>query len=138
MTVTQDLSILQLILNASWVVQGIMVLLLAVSVISWYYIFRKMFGIRRARRQTEDFERTFWSRPDLNALYQSAVNARHRTGALERIFEAGFREFVKLQDPARSTRTISSTARGARCAQPTSARSTTSRRISPSSPRSAR
>jgi biopolymer transport protein TolQ len=97
MTVTQDLSILHLILNASWVVQGIMLLLLAVSVISWYYIFRKMFGIRRARRQTEDFERTFWSRPDLNALYQSAVNARHRTGALERIFEAGFRDYVKLK-----------------------------------------
>jgi len=54
MTVTQDLSILHLILNASWVVQGIMLLLLAVSVISWYYIFRKMFGIRRARRQTEE------------------------------------------------------------------------------------
>jgi biopolymer transport protein TolQ len=97
MTVTQDLSILQLILNASWVVQGIMLLLLVVSVISWYYIFRKMFAIRRARRQTEDFERTFWSRPDLNALYQSAVNARHRTGALERVFEAGFRDYVKLK-----------------------------------------
>jgi biopolymer transport protein TolQ len=97
MTVSQDLSILQLILNASWVVQGIMLLLLAVSVISWYYIFRKMFSIKRARRQTEEFERAFWSRPDLNALYQSAVNARHRTGSLERIFEAGFRDFVKLR-----------------------------------------
>jgi len=97
MTVTQDLSILQLILNASWVVQGIMLLLIAVSVISWYYIFRKLFAIKRAQRQTDDFERTFWSRPELNALYQSAVNARHRTGSLERIFEAGFRDFVKLR-----------------------------------------
>jgi biopolymer transport protein TolQ len=97
MTVTQDLSILSLILNASWVVQAIMLLLVLVSVMSWYYIFRKMFAIRQARRQTEDFERTFWSRPDLNALYQSAVNARHRTGILERIFEAGFRDFVKLK-----------------------------------------
>ena len=97
MTVTQDLSILSLILNASWAVQAIMVLLVAVSVMSWYYIFRKMFAIRQARRLTDDFERSFWSRPDLNALYQSAVNARHRTGALERIFEAGFRDFVKLK-----------------------------------------
>jgi len=95
--ITQDLSIVQLILNASWVVQAIMLLLLAVSVMSWYYIFRKLFAIKRARRQTEDFERAFWSRPDLNALYQSAVNARHRTGILERIFEAGFRDFVKLK-----------------------------------------
>ena len=97
MTVTQDLSILHLILNASWVVQGIMLLLLGVSVISWYYIFHKLFTIKRAQRQTNDFERAFWSRPDLNALYQSAVNARHRTGALERIFEAGFRDYVKLK-----------------------------------------
>jgi biopolymer transport protein TolQ len=97
MTVTQDLSILSLILNASWAVQAIMVLLVIVSVMSWYYIFRKMFAIRQARRLTDDFERSFWSRPDLNALYQSAVNARHRTGALERIFEAGFRDFVKLK-----------------------------------------
>ena len=97
MTVTQDLSILQLILSASWVVQAIMLLLIAVSVISWYYIFRKLFAIKRAQRQTDDFERTFWSRPELNALYQSAVNARHRTGSLERIFEAGFRDFVKLR-----------------------------------------
>ena len=97
MTVTQDLSIISLILNASWVVQAIMVLLLVVSVMSWFYIFRKMFAIRQASKQTDDFERTFWSRPDLNALYQSAVNARHRTGSLERIFEAGFRDFVKLK-----------------------------------------
>lgn len=97
MTVTQDLSILQLILGASWAVQAIMALLLVVSVMSWYYIFQKMFTIRQARKQTDEFERTFWSRPDLNALYQSAVNSRHRTGSLERIFEAGFRDFVKLR-----------------------------------------
>jgi biopolymer transport protein TolQ len=97
MTATQDLSIIALIVNASWTVQAIMVLLLIVSVMSWYYIFRKLFAIKRAARQTDEFERAFWSRPDLNALYQSAVNARHRTGTLERIFEAGFRDFVKLK-----------------------------------------
>jgi biopolymer transport protein TolQ len=47
--------------------------------------------------QTDQFERDFWSGSDLNALFQSAVNDRHSTGALERIFEAGFREFVKLK-----------------------------------------
>ncbi len=101
MNVTHDLSILSLILNASFVVQAIMVLLLVVSVMSWYYIFRKLFAIRQARRETEEFERTFWSRPDLNALYQSAVNSRHRTGSLERIFEAGFRDYVKLRGQTR-------------------------------------
>src|SRR3954471_8324010 len=97
MNVTQDLSILSLIWNASAVVQFVMALLLGVSFMSWYWIFRKMFAIREARTQTEKFEKDFWSGSDLNALYQSAVNHRHATGALERIFEAGFREFLKLK-----------------------------------------
>jgi biopolymer transport protein TolQ len=94
---TTDLSILHLIFNASLVVQAVMALLLFVSVGSWYFIFQKMFSIRRARRETEQFERTFWSRADLAALYQSATSGRHRTGSMERIFEAGFRDFVKLR-----------------------------------------
>jgi biopolymer transport protein TolQ len=101
MNVSHDLSILSLIAHASFIVQAIMVLLLAVSVMSWYYIFRKLFAIRQARRETEEFERAFWSRADLNALYQSAVNSRHRTGSLERIFEAGFRDYVKLKGQSR-------------------------------------
>jgi biopolymer transport protein TolQ len=49
------------------------------------------------RAQTEQFERDFWSGGDLNSLYQSAINDRHSTGSMERIFEAGFREFTKLR-----------------------------------------
>ncbi|MBL8383786.1 MAG: protein TolQ [Burkholderiales bacterium] len=101
MTVTQDLSILSLITNASVPVQAVMALLLVVSLMSWTYIFRKWFGLRAARAQTDRFERDFWSGGDLNALYQSAANNRHRSGSLERIFEAGMREFVKLKAAAR-------------------------------------
>ncbi|MBI2959891.1 MAG: protein TolQ [Betaproteobacteria bacterium] len=97
MNVTQDLSILSLVWNASAVVQFVMVLLLAVSFLSWYFIFRKIFTTRLAKGQTEQFERDFWSGSDLNSLYQSAVNHRHSTGSLERIFESGFREFAKLK-----------------------------------------
>ena len=97
MNVSQDLSILSLIWNASVVVQVVMALLLVVSFMSWYFIFYKIFAIRRARVQTENFERDFWSGTDLSSLYQSAVNHRHSTGGLERIFEAGFREFLKIR-----------------------------------------
>jgi biopolymer transport protein TolQ len=97
MNVTQDLSIVQLVLEASLVVKLVMGLLTAVSLMSWYYIFRKWFAIRDARAKTDRFERDFWSGSDLNTLYQSAVNDRHNTGALERIFEAGYREFSKLR-----------------------------------------
>jgi len=97
MNVSQDLSIIALILNASLVVKLVMLLLITVSLVSWYWIFRKAFAIRDARVRTDQFERDFWSGGDLNALYQSAANNRHVTGALERIFEAGYREFAKLR-----------------------------------------
>jgi biopolymer transport protein TolQ len=105
MNITQDLSIIELIVNASLVVKLVMGLLTVVSLMSWYWIFRKAFTIRDARVRTEKFEREFWSGGDLGALFQSATNDRHGTGALERVFEAGFREFAKLRgqkslDPA--------------------------------------
>lgn len=101
MTVTQDLSFVALISNASLLVQLVMALLLLVSIMSWSYIFRKMFAIRSAQTQTEDFERVFWSGGNLNALYQDATASRRRdggkNGALERIFEAGMGEFTKVK-----------------------------------------
>ena len=97
MTVTQDLDIWTLILNASAVVKFVMILLLAVSFMSWMFIFRKWMTIRSAREKTEQFEREFWSGNDINALYQGSVNSRHSIGSLERIFEAGYREFTKLR-----------------------------------------
>ena len=106
MSVTQDLSILSLVANASVPVQAVMALLLAVSLMSWTYIFRKWFVLRRARAQTEKFERDFWSGADLSALYQSAANDRHGAGSLERIFEAGMREFIKLKAGQRADSAI--------------------------------
>ncbi|MBV2234867.1 MAG: protein TolQ [Sterolibacterium sp.] len=96
MNVTQDLSIIELIVNASLVVKLIMLLLAVVSLMSWYWIFRKWFTLRDARSQTERFEREFWGGSDLNSLYQAALHDRHGGGALEHIFEAGYREFTKL------------------------------------------
>jgi biopolymer transport protein TolQ len=101
MTVTQDLSFLSLITNASVLVQIVMLLLLGVSLTSWTYIFSKMFAIKKARSQTEEFERNFWSGGSLVELYQAAVASRRnhadQTGALERIFEAGMSEYHKVK-----------------------------------------
>ncbi|HYL24046.1 MAG TPA: protein TolQ, partial [Burkholderiales bacterium] len=99
-TVTQDLDIWALILHASFVVKVVLVVLLAVSFMSWMFIFQKWFVLRRAVSQTLKFEREFWGGQDLNALYQGAVNHRHTIGSLERMFEAGYREFAKLRQQA--------------------------------------
>ena len=97
MNVTQDLSLMTLLTNASVLVQLVLVLLLLVSLISWWFIFRKLFVIRDAVRRTDQFERSFWSGADLGTLYQQAAGSRHNAGSMERVFEAGFREFVKLR-----------------------------------------
>ena len=99
-TFSQDLDIWQLILHASVVVKVVMAILVAVSFMSWMFIFQKWFVIRRAVAQTLTFEREFWGGQDLNALYQGAVNQRHTIGSLERVFEAGYREFAKLRSQA--------------------------------------
>jgi biopolymer transport protein TolQ len=97
MNVTHDMSVLSLITNASVLVQLVMAGLLLASIFSWYYIFIKIFTFRRATRQSEKFEKDFWSGGDLNELFQRAVNSRDASGTLERIFESGFREFTKLR-----------------------------------------
>src|SRR5512134_2221173 len=94
---TADLSILSLITKATVVVQAVMLLLALLSIASWTAIFQKGFGIKRAKRETEEFEKQFWGGAELSQLYQVASNPRRKTGALERIFEAGMSEFLKLR-----------------------------------------
>jgi biopolymer transport protein TolQ len=95
MNVTPDLDFLSLVTNAHPIVQLIMALLLGISLTSWTYIFRKMFAVRTARRQTIEFEKSFWAGGNLHALHQNAGSNRAKNGALARIFEAGMGEFIK-------------------------------------------
>lgn len=97
MTANQDMSLLSLLSDASVLVQLVMALLLIMSIVSWWFIFRKMFIVKHALRRSEEFERSFWSGADLGSLYQAATSNRNEAGSLERIFESGFREFVKLR-----------------------------------------
>ena len=94
----QDLSILHLVLNASLVVQLVMLLLVVISVTSWAAIFRKLFALNLVKSLNELFEREFWSGTSLNELFAAATkNARH-SGPMERIFASGMREYQKLRE----------------------------------------
>jgi len=95
---TQDLSIVQLMLDASWVVQAVVLLLVVMSVVSWTAIFRKVFAIRRVRAHNEIFEREFWSGTNLNDLYLAAAQSARHGGPMERIFASGMREYQKLRE----------------------------------------
>jgi len=93
-----DLSILQLVLNASWMVKLVMLLLLGVSIASWAAIFRKLFAIKRVNSLNEVFEREFWSGTSLNDLYAAAAQNAKAAGPMERIFASGMREYQKLRE----------------------------------------
>ncbi|PRD66316.1 protein TolQ [Malikia granosa] len=95
---THDFSIVSLLLNASWVVQAVVALLLTVSVISWAAIFRKVFALKRVQRLTDVFERDFWSGASLSELYLAATRNAHQGSPMERIFASGMREFQKLRE----------------------------------------
>jgi biopolymer transport protein TolQ len=94
----QDLSIVQLVLNASWVVQLVMLLLVLVSITSWAAIFRKLFALKRVNSLNDAFEREFWSGTSLNDLFASAAQNAKLAGPMERIFASGMREYQKLRE----------------------------------------
>jgi len=97
---SQDLSLLQLVIHASLPVQIVMLLLLGASLMSWWFIFIKLFALKRALRMTDSFEHEFWAGGDINAMYQRVSAERESAGEMERIFAAGFSEFMKLRQQA--------------------------------------
>ncbi|OQW93286.1 MAG: protein TolQ, partial [Beggiatoa sp. IS2] len=66
-----ELSLIQLVLNASLLVQIVMLLLISISVFSWMLIFSKGRALRKARRVANRFEDLFWNDKDLNSLYNN-------------------------------------------------------------------
>jgi len=94
----QNLSIVNLVLHASWIVQLVMLLLVLVSVSSWAAIFRKLFSLGRVKSLNDKFEREFWSGTSMNDLYAAAAKNAKASGPMERIFASGMREFQKLRE----------------------------------------
>jgi biopolymer transport protein TolQ len=95
-----ELSVLELVLDASPVVQAVMLLLAVASIASWAVIFLKSSIISRSRRQADVFEMAFWSGGDLGTLYRS-IETKGRAGTgLQSIFESGFGEFSRLRQMA--------------------------------------
>jgi len=94
-----DFSVIDLFLQASLIVQLVMILLLLVSIISWIVIFERYFNLNRIKEANKAFEKEFWSGKDLNELYEDidAVSNDELVGSL-RVFKHGFSEFLRLSE----------------------------------------
>jgi biopolymer transport protein TolQ len=97
LNVASDTELIHLILQASLVVKVVLGILVLASLLSWWYIFVKLFTIRRARSAADEFEQEFWSGADLVGLYQRATGGQYEPAGMEKIFEAGFKEYLKLK-----------------------------------------
>ena len=93
-----DQSALDLILQASLIVQFVMALLVGASVVSWAIIFRKRQLLGAERHAADRFEEQFWSGGDLAALYKSLESGS--PSGMAGVFVAGFREFSRLRKQA--------------------------------------
>jgi biopolymer transport protein TolQ len=92
-----DLSVLQLVLEASIVVQVVLALLLLASIASWAIIIDKRRLLNQALKAAAEFEAAFWSGGDLNSLYRDIARTEATPLGMAGIFEAGFREFGRLK-----------------------------------------
>ena len=95
----EQLSLLDLVLEASLTVQAVMAMLVLASITSWFMIVKRGLYFQRAKSAMLDFEDAFWSGSDLSALYKDgserAANGELILG-MESLFRAGFKEFSRL------------------------------------------
>lgn len=94
-----DLTFIGLFMEASLIVQLVMILLITISITSWAFIFQRNAALKRAQSEMIAFEDKFWSGADLNKLYQE-LSARQSIDGMGTIFCAGFKEFVRLRKSA--------------------------------------
>lgn len=98
---SNELSILSLVLQAGPVVQLVMASLVMASVLSWVVIFQRARVLSRAQLHARAFEDVFWSGAELVGLFRQIANQSNLIG-LEAVFKAGFQEFTRLRQDAKS------------------------------------
>lgn len=98
-----ELSPLQLVLDASFEVQLVMLILLLLSVVSWVIIVQRYLVLTAAKSGVHSFEERFWSGMDLSQLYKEGSQMQKddvQIVGIENIFRAGFKEFMRLRQQA--------------------------------------
>jgi biopolymer transport protein TolQ len=93
-----DLSLVTLMMNASWVVQAVVLILVLGSIASWTAIIEKVSALKRVRALNDDFEKTFRSGASLSDVFHATVENEAKAGPLERVFASGMSEYQKLHE----------------------------------------
>lgn len=97
-----EFDFIELIMNASLPVKGVMFILVLAVISSWWIIFAKWMSLNDASKKAKKFEETFWSGVDLNRLHEAINNKKKKPKGMEKIFESGFREFLRSRKASSS------------------------------------
>ncbi|MFL2708168.1 MAG: protein TolQ [Gammaproteobacteria bacterium] len=87
-----DISVLNLFLEAGLVVKIVMILLFIASILSWIVIVERYNFFRKIKNQNDNFLKQFWSGKDLDSLYKEISKNDSMYGAMN-LFKSSFDEY---------------------------------------------
>lgn len=100
-----ELSFLDLILGASFLVQLVMVILFILAGISWWFIFDKWLTLSRAKKDIFIFENEFWNSKNIDNIFNDLKRKQDISG-LSQIFIISYEEFLKNSSLEKSEKRI--------------------------------
>lgn len=89
------MDILHLLSQASPIVKGVMVLLVVMSLVSWYVIGTKALYLSRAASRSASFQDHFWRAPRLDDAWK--LSDESPPSPVSEVFRAGYVELAKLR-----------------------------------------
>ena len=100
-----ELSFLDLILGASFLVQLVMVILFILAGTSWWFIFDKWLTLSRAKKDIFIFENEFWNSKNIDNIFKDLKRKQNISG-LSQIFIISYEEFLKNSSLEKSEKRI--------------------------------
>ena len=100
MSAFESSGILSMVLASGPVVQGVLILLIALSIWSWTITIAKYFQFRKAKDDSTEFSTLFWETRSFARIDDSAE--RLRSSPLARVFRSGYRELNHVIDENRN------------------------------------
>ncbi len=87
-------SLISLIVDADFIVQMVLLVLIFMSVACWAIIIQKSWRLRAARTQSARFLDLFWNTKRLDEVYEQC--GKYRKSPVAEVFKAGYQELAKI------------------------------------------
>ena len=91
-----DISVLNLFLDAGLVVKTVMIVLLIASLLTWIVIVERYNFYKKIKLINDSFLDRFWSGEDLNTLYSELENHEGPLFGSLGVFKSAFKEFLQI------------------------------------------